>query len=513
MVGHCSRIAGFAVWDNPWLLLRDRYHPGMRIGISRNPRNCLCLPRKEALSALNAGTTATTKRQACGECLAGLRTTLQALTSISVFRALTLHFIRLCALIQGMNKQLGAVRILLVAGTVLSVGALAQQSPAAKPAKASSASTNHKAISNRSTPLVLNTQKAKASYAIGINIAHSLQRDKIEVDPAILLQGLNDELGGKKLLMTEEEAKAAITSIQADARTKHEAEVKAMGEKNKKDGDDFLAANKTKEGVITLSSGLQYKVLKQGDGPKPTATDTVVCNYRGTFVDGKEFDSSYTRGEPATFPVGRVIKGWTEILQLMPVGSKYQVFVPADLAYGEHASPQIGPNATLLFDIELLSIKENPAAAAAPAATTAPTTAAGTTPPEKTAKEPALSRQHFPAIRAPYIHSDGEQTRRRERQTRSDVPIGGTSLLVCGRFCATLRAGAAEQSMVVRHTVKLLLRKKRCDGHRGWMSRMEIDTPTSKQMAGATGFEPAPPEQNAAYSWPPCRRSKSATSL
>jgi FKBP-type peptidyl-prolyl cis-trans isomerase len=278
-----------------------------------------------------------------------------------------------------MKKQLSAAGILLTLGIVFSVGVMAQQTPAAK---ASSPSTTHKADSKTSTALVLDTQKAKASYAIGINIAQSLQRDKIEVDTTILLQGLNDALGGKKLLMTDEEAKAAITAIQTEARARHEAEVKAVGEKNKKQGDEFLAANKTKEGVLTLPSGLQYKVLKQGDGPKPVATDTVVCNYRGTFIDGTEFDSSYKRNEPATFPVGRVIKGWTEILQLMPVGSKYQVVVPAELAYGDHASPQIGPNATLLFDIELLSIKEKPAAAAAPATTTAPATATA----DKTAK-------------------------------------------------------------------------------------------------------------------------------
>jgi FKBP-type peptidyl-prolyl cis-trans isomerase FklB len=129
-------------------------------------------------------------------------------------------------------------------------------------------------------------------------------------------------------------------------------------EPNKKAGDAFLAANKTKEGVVTLPSGLQYKILKEGTGPKPTPADSVVCNYRGTLIDGKEFDSSYKRGQPATFPVGQVIKGWTEALQLMPVGSKWQLFVPADLAYGDRgAGPDIGPGATLIFEVELISIK------------------------------------------------------------------------------------------------------------------------------------------------------------
>jgi FKBP-type peptidyl-prolyl cis-trans isomerase FklB len=129
-------------------------------------------------------------------------------------------------------------------------------------------------------------------------------------------------------------------------------------EPNKKAGDAFLAANKTKEGVVTLPSGLQYKILKEGTGPKPTPADSVVCNYRGTLIDGKEFDSSYKRGQPATFPVGQVIKGWTEALQLMPVGSKWQLFVPPDLAYGDRgAGPDIGPGATLIFEVELISIK------------------------------------------------------------------------------------------------------------------------------------------------------------
>ena len=130
------------------------------------------------------------------------------------------------------------------------------------------------------------------------------------------------------------------------------------GEANKKEGDVFLAANKTKEGVVTLPSGLQYKILKAGTGAKPTASDTVICNYKGTLIDGKEFDSSYKRGQPATFPVGQVIKGWTEALQIMPVGSKWELFIPSELAYGPRGpSPDIGPNATLIFEVELLSIQ------------------------------------------------------------------------------------------------------------------------------------------------------------
>jgi FKBP-type peptidyl-prolyl cis-trans isomerase FklB len=133
------------------------------------------------------------------------------------------------------------------------------------------------------------------------------------------------------------------------------------GAANKKEGETFLAGNKAKPGIVTLPSGLEYKIEKEGTGPKPTASDSVVCNYRGTLIDGKEFDSSYKRGQPATFPVSGVIKGWTEALQLMPVGSKWQLFVPSDLAYGDRgAGPDIGPGATLVFEVELLSIQEKP---------------------------------------------------------------------------------------------------------------------------------------------------------
>ena len=131
-----------------------------------------------------------------------------------------------------------------------------------------------------------------------------------------------------------------------------------LGETNKKAGEEFLAANKTKDGVVTLPSGLQYKILTAGTGPKPTLSDSVVCNYKGTLLDNTEFDSSYKRGQPATFPVGGVIKGWTEALQLMPVGSKCQLFIPPDLAYGPRGSgPTIGPSSTLIFEVELISIK------------------------------------------------------------------------------------------------------------------------------------------------------------
>ena len=180
----------------------------------------------------------------------------------------------------------------------------------------------------------------------------------MDVDPDILLQGLKDALAGGKSLLTDDEAKAALTALQADVSKRQQEQMQVAGEANKKEGEAFLAANKTKEGVVTLPSGLQYKILKQGTGPKPTASDSVVCNYRGTLINGTEFDSSYKRGQPATFPVGQVIKGWTEALQLMPVGSKWQLFIPSEMAYGPRGpGADIGPNATLIFEVELLSIQ------------------------------------------------------------------------------------------------------------------------------------------------------------
>jgi FKBP-type peptidyl-prolyl cis-trans isomerase FklB len=159
-----------------------------------------------------------------------------------------------------------------------------------------------------------------------------------------------------------------LTQAQNELRQQQQAKTKQEGEANKKEGEAFLAANKTKEAVVTLPDGLQYKILTAGTGPKPTATDSVVCNYRGTLVNGTEFDSSYKRGQPVTFPVNGVIKGWQEALPLMPVGSKWQLFVPSDLAYGDHAmSADLGPNSTLIFEVELLSIKDK-TAANAPAA-------------------------------------------------------------------------------------------------------------------------------------------------
>jgi FKBP-type peptidyl-prolyl cis-trans isomerase FklB len=204
----------------------------------------------------------------------------------------------------------------------------------------------------------LKTEKEKLSYAMGMDLGSQFKKQSLEIDPVLFEQGLKDALAGGKTLLTEAEARAVISELQMKMIAKNAELAKAAGEKNKAEGEAFLAANKSKEGVVVLPSGLQYKILTAGTGKKPTADDTVVCHYRGTLINGEEFDSSYKRGQPATFPVKGVIKGWTEVLQLMPVGSKWQVFIPADLAYGSRgAGPLIGPNATLIFEIELVGIK------------------------------------------------------------------------------------------------------------------------------------------------------------
>jgi FKBP-type peptidyl-prolyl cis-trans isomerase FklB len=212
-------------------------------------------------------------------------------------------------------------------------------------------------------PLTLDTQKDKASYAIGLNIGRSMKKDDVDVDPEIIARGMKDALTGAKPLLTDEETQTVLNTLQTDVR-KHQQELYQQAVlKNKEQGDAFLATNKSKTGVVTLPSGLQYKVIQNGDGPKPAANDTVVCNYRGTLIDGTEFDSSYKRGKPATFGVGQVIKGWTEALQLMPVGSKWELYIPPNLAYGERGTPNggpIGPNSTLIFDVELVSIQAKP---------------------------------------------------------------------------------------------------------------------------------------------------------
>ncbi len=247
-----------------------------------------------------------------------------------------------------------AACLLLVGSAIAQQSATSQQAP---PPKTSTAGQSKAPASSSAADAALPTQKDKLSYAIGMNIGKGLHRDSVDIDPNIMLRGLKDAMSGGSTLMTDEQAQATIMELQQQLRGKMEAQRQEQGDANQKEGDAFLAANKTKPGVVALPSGLQYKILKEGTGPKPTASDSVTCNYKGTLINGTEFDSSEKHGGPATFPVSGVIKGWTEALQLMPVGSKWQLFIPPSLAYGARgAGGDIGPNATLIFDVELLSI-------------------------------------------------------------------------------------------------------------------------------------------------------------
>jgi len=204
----------------------------------------------------------------------------------------------------------------------------------------------------------LKTDKEKISYSIGMDIGGNLRRGSIEVDPDMLAKGVKDSYVGGKTLLTEDQARQAMEDFQKTLMAKKAEEMRNLSEKNKADGEKFLAENAKKEGVKVLPSGLQYKVITPGTGKSPKATDTVTTHYKGTLIDGTEFDSSYKRGEPATFPVSGVIPGWTEALQLMKEGAKWQLFLPPGLAYGERgAGRDIGPNATLIFEVELISVK------------------------------------------------------------------------------------------------------------------------------------------------------------
>ena len=263
-----------------------------------------------------------------------------------------------------MLKYLTAA-VLLAAGTMLVANGNAQQTPAATNTTTPKSSAKKPATATKSAAeaSTFKSRKEKFSYALGMNIGNglgaNLKKQSVEVDPSLVAEGLKDAMGAGKTRLTEEEAKTVLTEVQNEVREQQQEKMKEAAGKNKTEGDKFLAENKSKEGVVTLPSGLQYKILKEGTGPKPAAADTVICNYKGTLLDGTEFDSSYKRGQPATFPVSGVIKGWTEALQLMPVGSTWQLFIPSDLAYGPRgAGAEIGPDATLIFEVELISIQD-----------------------------------------------------------------------------------------------------------------------------------------------------------
>jgi FKBP-type peptidyl-prolyl cis-trans isomerase FklB len=199
--------------------------------------------------------------------------------------------------------------------------------------------------------------KEKSSYSIGANWGNSLKRQEVEVDLESMIKGLKDGLAGKSVL-TDQELREAFNALNQEIRAKMEEKRKHLGETNKQEGEKFLAENKTKLGVITLPSGLQYQVLAEGSGESPKSNDVVTANYRGTLIDGTEFDSSAKNGQPLVRPANMLIKGWTEALQLMKPGANWRLFIPPELAYGERgAGAQVGPNATLIFDMELVSFK------------------------------------------------------------------------------------------------------------------------------------------------------------
>jgi FKBP-type peptidyl-prolyl cis-trans isomerase FklB len=205
--------------------------------------------------------------------------------------------------------------------------------------------------------------RQKASYGIGLGIGRNMKSQAVDLDADVLARGIKDGLSGGQTLLSDEQIGEALQAFQQQVLAKQAETSKVLGEKNQKEGAAFLAANQKKEGVKTLPSGLQYKVIKSGTGKTPKDTDVVTTHYRGTLIDGTEFDSSYKRGEPASFPVNAVIAGWTEALKRMKVGDKWQLVVPSGLAYGEKPRPggPIGPNATLIFDVELLDVQPAPA--------------------------------------------------------------------------------------------------------------------------------------------------------
>jgi len=226
----------------------------------------------------------------------------------------------------------------------------------------------------------------KVSYVIGLTVGREMKSQGVELKTDAFMKGLNDSLSGAKPSLTDAETQQIMASFRAEIVAKQEAELKKQGAENRKKEEAFLAENKGKEGVRTLPSGLQYKVLKEGDGKKPTAYDSVTVNYRGTLLNGTEFDSSYRRKEPATFPVGGVIPGWTEAIQLMKTGSKYQIFIPSKLAYGEAGiKGVIPPSATLIFEVELLAVKDA-AEKEVPAATGSTKETGAKKPDDKTSK-------------------------------------------------------------------------------------------------------------------------------
>jgi FKBP-type peptidyl-prolyl cis-trans isomerase FklB len=255
------------------------------------------------------------------------------------------------------KKWMNRLIVLAVGLLVAGAGCTSEQTPAKTPDKATVAAP----VTNAKPSIVLKTPMDQMSYSYGVETARGLKQQGVEFNPDAITQGMKDVLAGDKLPMSDEELRTNVAAFRAEVRSKQVRTRLMTAQDNKQAGDAFMAENKTKEGVVTLPSGLQYKILKEGNGPKPTDLDTVACNYRGTLIDGTEFDTSAhpnNEGEPAEFRVSQVIPGWREALKLMPVGSKWQLFVPPNLAYGQRgAGRNIGPYATLIFEVELVAIK------------------------------------------------------------------------------------------------------------------------------------------------------------
>ena len=237
-----------------------------------------------------------------------------------------------------------------------------QTVPAAKPEQKAPATKSEPeaAAPSKGQPgePTIQSRKDKISYAFGVDMARDLQRQKDSLNVDLLMRALTDALAGKNLIMTDEEVAEAVKMFEAEHKQDLQHAKMMVSERNRKEGEAFFAENAKKEGVITLPSGLQYKMLKKGDGKIPTLDDVVLCNYTGKLLDGTEIDSSNKRKEPTAVPVKGVIAGWTQALQLMPVGSKWEMYIPPQLAYGGKDSAIFGPNTTIIFEVELVSIQE-----------------------------------------------------------------------------------------------------------------------------------------------------------
>ena len=262
-----------------------------------------------------------------------------------------------------MRKSLILPAVLLIAAA-----AVADAQQTAKPAQKPAAQPAAPAPSPGQQAGKPESVQDRASYVIGFNLGRTLKQNDVNANSDLIVKGLRDGLAGANGMLTDAEMQSTMQEFQRQVQSQQEAKQKMVGEKNKTEGEAFLAKNKTKAGVKTTASGLQYEVEKEGTGPAPKATDTVTVNYKGTLMDGTTFDSSYDRGQPATFVLNQVIPGWTEGVQLMKVGSKYKFYIPSALGYGDKgAGATIGPNAPLIFEVELLSIGEPKPAPGAPA--------------------------------------------------------------------------------------------------------------------------------------------------